>query len=167
MFSRFIVNTIDSLNDSTINPKLRTLKLFKSEFKLEQYISQSQNIKHTQALFRFRISSHNLHIETDRYTQPKTPADLRKCIYCNADAVEDETHLLLTGADPGILVRGGVKLAGSTDRQNLFFTFIYFINLITFRYTKLRYLNSSYSGVFKKWSAVFVRCIVPEIHFCF
>ena len=38
---------------------------------------------------------HNLHIETGRYTQPKTPADLRKCIYCNDDAVEDEIHLLL------------------------------------------------------------------------
>ena len=71
------------------------------------------------------------------------------------------------GADPGILVRGGVKVAGSTDRQNLLFKFIYSIDLITFRYTKPGYLNCSYSGLSKKWSAFFVRCIVPEICFCF
>ena len=72
-----------------------------------------------------------------------------------------------TGADPGILVRGGVGVAGSTDQQNLFFKFIYFIDFITFRYTKPGYLNCSYAGVSKKWTAIFVPCIVPEIYFCF
>ena len=62
---------------------------------------------------------------------------------------------------------GGVKVAGATDQQNLFFKFIYFIHLITFRYTKPGYLNCLYSSVTKKWSAIFVRCIVPEIYSCF
>ena len=95
MHSNFMSKTMTSINDSTANPKLRTFKLFKNEFKLEQYLSQSQNIMHTQALARFRISSHNLHIETGRYTQPKTPPEQRKCIYCNTDEVEDELHLVL------------------------------------------------------------------------
>ena len=73
----------------------------------------------------------------------------------------------VSGADPGILVRGGVKVAESTDRQKLFFKFIYIIDLITFRYAKPGYLTCSYSGVSKKWSAIFVRFIVPEIYFYF
>ena len=68
------------------------------------------------------------------------------------------------GADPGILVREGVKVAGSTDRQNLLFKFIYFIHAITFTYTNPGYSNCSYSGVSKKLSAIFVRSIVPEIY---
>ena len=32
------------------------------------------------------------------------------------------------GADPGILVRGGVKVARSTNRQTIYFKFIYFID---------------------------------------
>ena len=74
---------------------------------------------------------------------------------------------ITTGADPGILVRGGVKVARSTDRQNLFFKCHLFYRLNTFRYTKPEYLHCMYSGVSKKWSAIFVRCIVPEISFYF
>ena len=36
----------------------------------------------------------------------------------------------LSGAHPGILVRGGVKVAGSSDRQKLLFKFICFIDII-------------------------------------
>ena len=67
--------------------------VFKSDFKLEQYISHSQNIKHTQAQLRFRISYHNSHIETGLCTHPKMPVD--RSIYCNADAIEDEIHFLV------------------------------------------------------------------------
>ena len=61
----------------------------------------------------------------------------------------------------------GVKVAVSTNRQNLFFKLIFFLDLITFRCTKPRYFNCSYSNVSKKWSAIFVQCIVVEIYFCF
>ncbi len=46
------------------------------------------------SLFRFRISSHNLRIETGRYTRPKTPEIERKCLYCSAQALENELHFL-------------------------------------------------------------------------
>ncbi len=47
------------INNSTLNPKLRTFKLFKNKYKFENYLSSTRNLKHVQALFKFRISSHN------------------------------------------------------------------------------------------------------------
>ncbi len=46
------------------------------------------------ALARFRISSHNLKIETGRYSKPKLEDNLRKCIYCDSHETEDEEHFL-------------------------------------------------------------------------
>ena len=86
---------LQDINDSTLNPKLRTFKLFKEEYKFENYLLCSRNLNYTQALFRFRISSHNLRIETGRYTRPKTLESDRICIYCNAQVVESECHFLL------------------------------------------------------------------------
>jgi hypothetical protein len=45
-------------------------------------------------LAKFRLSSHNLHIETGRHHKPKTPIELRTCM-CDNTQVEDEIHLLL------------------------------------------------------------------------
>ncbi len=55
---------IRSIHDSIIFPKLRTYKLFKNEFIFENYPSSTKILNHTLALFHFRISSHNLRIET-------------------------------------------------------------------------------------------------------
>ena len=44
---------------------------------------------------RFRISSHNLKIETGRHNIPKTPIEERKCDKCNNGEVENEVHCLL------------------------------------------------------------------------
>ncbi len=76
------------IHDSTAYLKLRTYKLFKEEFKLENYLSSTKNLNHTLDLFRFRISSHNLRIETGRYTRPKIPLNQIMCIYCTSQAVE-------------------------------------------------------------------------------
>ena len=54
-----------------------------------------ENTKHALALTRFRISSHNLRIETGRYDQRKIKPEDRLCIYCRSQAVEDEQHFLL------------------------------------------------------------------------
>ncbi len=86
---------IGNIHDSTAHPKLRTYKLFKEEFKFENYLSSTKNLNHTQALFRFRISSHNLRIETGRYTRPKIQVNQRMCIYCTSQTVETELHFLL------------------------------------------------------------------------
>ncbi len=62
------------------NPKLRSFKLFKNEYKFQNYLFATKNLNHVQALFMFRISSHNLKIETGRYTRPKTPENDRICL---------------------------------------------------------------------------------------
>jgi hypothetical protein len=79
----FMVKCMKDIQDSDKYPKLRTFKLFKNEFKLENYLTAHTNINYTLSLTRFRISSHNLAIETGRYTRPKTPIEDRKCIHCS------------------------------------------------------------------------------------
>ena len=46
-------------------------------------------------LTRLRLSSHKLRIESDRYTRNRTPSELRYCILCNVNDVEDEYHFVL------------------------------------------------------------------------
>ena len=43
----------------------------------------------------FRISSHNIRIEIDRYDQRKTKPEERLCIYCRSQTAEDEHHFFL------------------------------------------------------------------------
>ena len=88
-------NTLEAIANSTKFQKLRTYKLFKKDFRLENYLLKKENTKHALALARFRISSHNLRIETGRYAQRKIKPEERLCIYCRYQAVEDEQHFLL------------------------------------------------------------------------
>ena len=96
LYQSYMDKCLANIYDSESNPKLRTYKLFKNEFKLETYLTHPHNINHTVALTRFRISSHNLRIETGRYTKPqKTPVDDRICLYCSSQSIEDELHFIL------------------------------------------------------------------------
>ncbi len=79
---------------SISNPKLRKFKLFKNEHKLETYLMSTKSLNLTLSLFHFRISSHNLRIETGRYARPKTPEIEWKCLYCSAQDIENELHFL-------------------------------------------------------------------------
>ncbi len=85
-----------NINNSVINQvnqQLRTFKLFKNEFKFENYLQNTRNQRYVCALFRFSISSHNLKIKTVRYTRPRIPVNDRTCVYCSARAIENESHL--------------------------------------------------------------------------
>ena len=95
LYKSFMEKCMNDINNSEQNPKLRTYKLFKTHFKLEPYLTSIQNTKYINALARFRISSHNLRIETGRYTKPKTAVDDRICLYCASHNVENECHFLL------------------------------------------------------------------------
>ena len=44
---------------------------------------------------RFRLSSHNLKIETGRYKQERIERSMRKCQLCNHQDIKDEYHFLL------------------------------------------------------------------------
>ena len=73
--------------------KLRTYRLFKTNFELEAYLCNIQNTAHRTALTRLRVGSHRLAIELGRYHKPKPlPIKERLCDLCNV--VEDEYHFL-------------------------------------------------------------------------
>ena len=72
--------------------KLRTYGTFKEHIKTEAYLNIILDKESRSALARFRTSTHNLNIETGRYT--KQPVAERKCKMCPNQEVEDEIHFL-------------------------------------------------------------------------
>ena len=44
---------------------------------------------------QFRLSSHNLAIETGRHCRPKKSVENRICEYCTAKLIDDEAHFIL------------------------------------------------------------------------
>ena len=88
--SKFSAYWLDRINefkanthgDSQNHNKLRTYCKLKGSFTQEPYISLVRNRNQRASLTRLRVSSHNLGIELGRRTQPITPLDQRKCIYC-------------------------------------------------------------------------------------
>ena len=75
--------------------KLRTYRQFKLEFCYEPYLDIVRVQLHQRAITRFRVSAHNLHVETGRHHRPRpTPVEDRICMYCNDNmnekVVEDE-----------------------------------------------------------------------------
>jgi len=95
LFEQTQRNMLDRMNDSTTNPKLRTYKLFKMDFRIEPYLNLNFPKTIYSYIARFRLSSHNLCIELGRHKRPFIPAEERICEKCNSGAVEDELHCLL------------------------------------------------------------------------
>ena len=83
------------INDSTLQPKLRTYKLFKTDYRLEPYLLLNLSRKMYNKIARFRVSSHNLRIETGRHENPILPAAERLCLKCSMHEIEDEKHCLI------------------------------------------------------------------------
>ena len=69
--------------------------IFKHEFVPEKYLSLQFENKYKVALTRFRVSSHDLFIETGRYENPTIERTQRLCKSCNMKQIEDEFHFLL------------------------------------------------------------------------
>ncbi len=91
--SRDAFESLWSKNISECKKKLRTYKLFKSKIEFEPYLHVI-NPKTRTAIAKFRMSVHNLAIETGRHHRPKPlPVTDRICVNC--ETVEDEIHHLL------------------------------------------------------------------------
>ena len=73
--------------------KLRTYKLFKTQFNEEKYLNTIKNKDWKICLTKFRVSAHNLLIETGRHHNIK--AEDRICKHCNLNEIEDEKHFLI------------------------------------------------------------------------
>ena len=86
---------MSSINNSDLQPKLRTYKLFKLDFRLEPYLTMNFEKHIYSSIAKFRTSSHHLRIETGRHDRPFIPADQRFCLKCASGEVEDEIHHLI------------------------------------------------------------------------
>ena len=53
-----------------------------------------QNRNQRKYLSRFRTGSHQLRVETGRWTFPKTKYEDRTCIYCDSGHVDTELHCI-------------------------------------------------------------------------
>ena len=89
-----IRNWSDNLHNSNEQSMLRFYKIFKQDYKLEQYLSDVQNYKYRNAIAKFRCSSHSLEIEKGRHAKPKIPVQERLCKSCHV--LDDEFHLLFS-----------------------------------------------------------------------
>ena len=74
--------------------KLKSYKLFKKSFAIENYLLSS-SFNDRKFFTKLRTSSHKLHIETGRHKRPITPREFRFCDLCKNGKVEDELHFLL------------------------------------------------------------------------
>ncbi len=91
-----ISRTLNDICNSETFPKLCTYNQFKIDFILKNYLLILENRGHQIALSKFRISSHNLRIESGRCeTNPKLEPNERLCFFCSKDAVENENNFLL------------------------------------------------------------------------
>ena len=101
------VSNWQNLYDKTKGLQRTKLDLFcktKTEFGLSLYLSSPLSFKERRALTKFRTSSHNLPIETDRY-EGIDDRSHRLCPLCN-EAIGDEAHYLTECSfDPFIILR--------------------------------------------------------------
>ena len=91
--NKFITTWSTHLQNTELNPRLRTYRTIKHVFAMEPYLYLVKKTRYRQAIAEFRCSSHTLEIERGRHTNPKTPVADRKCSCC--DVIEDEKHILL------------------------------------------------------------------------
>lgn len=73
--------------------KLRTYRLFKSNFEVERYCKIILPLQHRSAFARFRCGVAPLRIETGRY-ENISESD-RLCIFCHQQQIETESHVIL------------------------------------------------------------------------
>ena len=73
--------------------KLEYYNKYKHTFALEKYMNCIFDKKFRISLTKFRLSAHDLAIETGRYTN--VPREQRFCLQCNMNVVETEYHFLL------------------------------------------------------------------------
>ncbi len=95
LHENFIMKTLNDISNIDKYPKLHTYKIFKTDIRLVHYLLTLENHGLKIILTKFRISSHNLHIETGRYERPKLEPHLRLCVYCDMQTVENEFLFLL------------------------------------------------------------------------
>ena len=84
---------LENDNKKNGSNKMRTYRQFKVSFSKEEYLTTMPK-KPRSVYTRYRISAHNLGIESGRYT--KTPVEERLCRQCTSkNNIEDEYHIFV------------------------------------------------------------------------
>jgi hypothetical protein len=126
-------------------PKLRTYRLFKREFKTEEYLLLNLKKNERSLLAQFRTGILPLRIETGRYVGESV--EDRHCTLCNSGAIETEKHFLLECS-----LYSNVR---NTVFDNLL-TDISFVNLVTEH--KLEHLMTKYPRKMSKYIVAAFMC---------
>ena len=64
------------------------------KLRTDPYYELSLSLAQLRALMLFKMGSHSLPIEQGRFVRPQCLQHLRRCVLCNALAVDDELHYL-------------------------------------------------------------------------
>jgi hypothetical protein len=95
LYTNEMERIMKEINQSDKEPKLRTYKILKTDYRLEPYLITNTNKKIVSKIAQFRTSSHNLRIELGRHERPRLPPEQRICLNCDLGEIEDEIHHLL------------------------------------------------------------------------
>ena len=127
----------------TPQSKLRTYALIKTEIGMEKYLVEAQNVQMRVKYTKFRLSSHNLMIETGRYKKMKP--EERVCPFCPRE-IEDEMHFLL---DCYIYSAIRDPIMVNVVEENYFFQF--FRRELKFQYLLNRYPHEVSNFILKSF----------------
>ena len=65
------------------------------EYKLAEYLHTVRDVKQRRILTKYRLSDHQLAVETGRLRQTWLPREERICAHCSTGEIETEIHFLL------------------------------------------------------------------------
>ena len=95
LFKKRVIDEFTQNLDSSINNGSFTIYRFiRTPTDIQHYLKVLPKKWRTN-LAKFRLSSHQLRIETGRYGNKRVERSLRICICCDKNEIEDEYHFLL------------------------------------------------------------------------
>ena len=94
-YRKFMIDWLREFNGLSPNCKLRTYRIFKTDFCLEPHLPCIQHKKHQWAMPRLRVSSHKLQIEADRHSLLTVPIGDQLCTYCEENVIDNENHFMM------------------------------------------------------------------------
>ena len=88
LYKKYVQDWERAVNNLQANPMLYMYRSYATNYNMAYHLC-IPNYKIRNAITKFRVSSHNLIIETGRHTKPKTPRENRICKLCNNNEVGD------------------------------------------------------------------------------
>ena len=74
--------------------KAKSYLRYKTDIRIEDYLTKIKNIKHRKALTRLKLTCHPVMIEKGRHQKPVLERSERKRPFCESE-IEDELHFII------------------------------------------------------------------------